>query len=243
MSLAALRYAASGSFDDPAALAQWLYRFGTVPRGPAFDRDFGPDDDPMAVLGLTIGGSTRRLLESACDASSLAGWYSFARTGVEVQTSAACKLYVSPRPEALAVAFPRVIDVLVRTEVRSFKVGRGIEGLLRPDKIVAYFDDRADLLRVAAALSRALNGCPAQGTPFTHEIGADGMLSSGVDPAGQLTSWRAWVTRQLATSLIAHRDMSCHARVEAVLADMRIAGLDPDNWQPYASVSCEEVAS
>jgi hypothetical protein len=228
--------AAGGLREEPAVVAQWLYRFGTVPRGPAIDRDFGPDDDPMAVLGLTIGGGPRRLLETAYEATTYEGWYSFARTPARVQIAAVCKLYVSPRPEALADAFPRIAETFVLSGVRSFKVGRGIEGLLRPDKIVAYFEDRAHMEDVARALGRSLRGCPAQGVPFTAEAGGNGLLSSGVDPpAGDASaSWRSWVTKRLAASLTARRSTPRADPVAAALADIRLAGVDTHHWLPSA---------
>jgi len=226
--------AASGLSPEPAVVAQWLYRFGTVPRGPAIDRDFGPDDDPMAVLSMTVGGGSRRLLEAAYEATSLHGWYSFASAPARMQIAAVCKLYVSPRPEALADAFPRIADAFVRSDVRSFKVGRGIEGLLRSDKIVAYFEDRTHMEDVAGALRRSLRGCPAQGVPFTAEAGGNGLLSSGVDPpAGDAAaSWRSWVTKRLAASLTARRATPHVDPVAAALADIRLAGVDPDRWLP-----------
>lgn len=222
--------------ESAVVVAQWLYRFGTVPRGPAIDRDFGPADDPMAVLGMTVGGGPRRLLETAYEAISLQGWYSFARMPARVQIAAVCKLYVSPRPESLADAFPRIAEAFVRSDVRSFKVGRGIEGLLRSDKIIAYFEDRAHMEDVAGTLSRSLRGCPAQGVPFTAELGGNGLLSSGVDPpAGDAaTSWRSWVTKGLAASLTARRGTPCVDLVAAALADIRLAGVDPDLWMPSA---------
>jgi hypothetical protein len=245
LSLAALRMAASSLLDDPAVIAQWLYRFGTVPRGPAIDRDFGPDDDPMAVLGMTIGGIARRQLEASYEASSFPGWYSFARTSSPALVAPACKLYISPRPEALAQAFPRIADELVRVEVRSFKVGRGIEGLLRPDKIVAYFDDRAHMAAAAAALERSLLECPAQGVPFTTEVGGNGLLSSGVDPppGSVAVSWRSWVTKRLAASLAAPLAGSPEVRVAGALADICLAGIDPETWQPNADAFRDEGAS
>lgn len=245
LSLAALRMAASTSSKVPADVAHWLYRFGTVPRGPALDRDFGPEDDPMTVLGLTVAGAVRRRLEAVYEATSYAGWYSFARSGSPAQLSAACKLYVSPRPEALADAFPRIADQFVRSEVRSFKVGRGLEGLLRPDKIVAYFDDRGHMEAVAAALELSLRGFPAQGVPFTAEMGGNGMLSAGVDPptGNALVSWRVWITRKLANSLTARRAAQSDDPVQGVLADIRLAGVDPDRWEPGADAFGDGVSS
>ncbi len=244
LSLAALRMAASGFSQDASLVAHWLYRFGTVPRGPAIERDFGPDDDPMAVLGLTVGGRVRRLLETAFEPSSLAGWYSFSRMAAPVQLAAARKLYVSPRPEAMSDAFPRIVDQIVRSDVRSFKVGRGIEGLMRPDKIIIYFDEPTHMDEVARALERSLHGCPVQGVPFSAEVGANGLLSSGVDPplGNTATSWRAWVTRRLAATLTARRATPPHDAVAAALADIRRAGVD-EHWVPTPDVFRDEVSS
>jgi hypothetical protein len=238
LSLAGLRLAAGGSWAGPAEAAQWLYRFGSVPRGPAIDRDFGPDDDPMAVLGMTVGGRARRLLERAYDATSYPGWYSFAKAPGPVQVTSVCKLYVSPRPEALAEAFPRIAEVFVRYDVRSFKVGRGIEVLLRPDKVIAYFDDRAHLESTATALGKSVEGCPAQGAPFTAELGGDGLLSTGVDPqpGNTATSWRSWVTEQLAASLTPRRATAGQDPVAIALADLRRAGVDTDRWVPDGDI-------
>jgi hypothetical protein len=240
LSLAALRMAASGFSLEPEVVARWLYRFGTLPHGPEMDHDFGPDDDPMIVLAMTVGGSARRLLEAKYDATSLTGWYCFTRTGAPGQLTAACKLYVSPRPEALADAFPRIVRELARSDVRSFKVGRGIEGLLRADKIIAYFDDRAGMDAVAGALCRALSGCPAQGVPFTTDAGDDGLLSWGVDPplGNEAASWRAWVTKRLAASLTKRCAASHPDPAAAALDDIRRAGVDPERWIARSEAFC-----
>ena len=78
----------------------------------------------MGVLGMTVGGRPRRLLEATYEATSYQGWFSFTRDPRSAQLTAACKLYVSPRPEALADAFPLIADAFVRSGVRSFKVGQ-----------------------------------------------------------------------------------------------------------------------
>lgn len=229
LSSQALRLAAELPGEEPARLARWLYRFGTTPRTPEAERDFGPGDDAMAVLGLTPGGPARIRLEAAYEATTYPGWIGFARgTGLP----AACKLYVSPAPAALADAFPSIATVLDRMEVRAFKVGRGLGGLLRPDKIVAYFADRGHLAATAAALARALPGCPAQGVPFTAALAEDGLLSWGIDPppGSEAASWRAWVTRRIAAALFAARPARGEAAVAAARRDLVATGIDPDAW-------------
>jgi hypothetical protein len=239
MSRAALEMVARDEPSEPVRVARWLYRYGSLPRTAAHERDFGPDDEPLAVLGLSGGGAVRRRLEAAYEASSLPGWYSFTRVGQPMQRVAACKLYVSPVPEALPDAFAPIVDALIAADVRSFKVGRGIEGLLRPDKLVAYFDDPDQMPRAVQALKRRLRGCPAQGVPFTADAGCDGLLSSGGDPppGGAAASWRAWITARLADSLVAKRCRAPPDTVAAVLGDLRAAGIDTERWQAQAATS------
>jgi hypothetical protein len=234
LSRTALQMAARAGPSEPAALAQWLYRFGSLPRTPAAERDFGPDDEPLAVLGLAVGAWVRRRLEAAYEAHTLQGWVSFSRVGLPIQVSAACKLYVSPQPQALPDAFAPIVDALVQAGVRSFKVGRGLEGLLRPDKLIAYFDAPDQMTAVVQVLLRQLDGCPAQGVPFTAELGANGLVSTGVDPPPSevLSSWRAWITARLATSLLSQQRRSPLQTVSAVLAELRAGGVDTERWLP-----------
>ncbi|QAY79403.1 hypothetical protein [Sphingosinicella sp. BN140058] len=230
LSMTALRMAAGILPAASAPLASWLYHFGTLPRTEALERDFGLDDEPLAVLGLASGGPARACLEAAFEASTHPGWISFAGNGAAGAVPPACKLYVSPEPRALPYAFPIVAHVFARAGVRSFKVGRGLHGLLRSDKIVAYFDAREHLDDVARSLGRALGDCPAQGIAFTADAGGDGLLSWGADPPDPSSgaSWRAWITRRLAEAMIANP----HAPVPAACEAMRSVGIDPELWAP-----------
>ncbi len=234
LSETALRMAAELPPADEAALARWLYAFGRLPRTPAIDRDLGPDDEPMGVLGLDRGGAVRRILEEGFVASADSGWYSFLARPLRTDVVPVCKLYVSPRPESLVEVFPVVAATFVERDVRSFKVGRGSDGLLRPDKIVAYFASRDLMAETADSLDRALSGCPVQGVPFSAELGGRGLLSWGVDPDGGLTrtSWRSWVTHRLAAGLVSRAEEGPDRRVGAALAAIREAGVDPDSWAP-----------
>lgn len=232
--MTALRLASQFSRVEEGILARWLYAFGRLPRTPAIERDLGPDDEPMGVLGLGRGGAVRRVLEDHFVASADSGWYSFLSWPPRLDVAPVYKLYVSPRPEALADVFPVVAARFVECDVRSFKVGRGCDGLLRPDKVVAYFTTRAHVAEAASALERALAGCPVQGVPFTAELGGEGLLSWGIDPGGGVTktSWRSWVTKRLAASLASGAGATHDGRMGAALADISTAGVDPDSWAP-----------
>jgi hypothetical protein len=222
---------------DTRHLSRWLYRYGTLPRCPAIERDFGPEDSPMFVLGLNSGASTRTVLEARYETLTQQGWFSFAHSATPMKGYAECKLYVSPRPEALATAFPVVARTFAAMEVRAFKVGRGIEGLLRPDKLVAYFDTWEHMRAVATVLGRSLAGCHVHGVPFTAGIagddGADGLLSWGIDPpdvAAGPVSWRSWVTERLAAHLVAARPATGAMAISAALRGIAQTGVDPLRW-------------
>jgi hypothetical protein len=238
LSLRAIRMAAGFPTSDRRAIARRLYLYGSIPRGPRFDLDFGLGDESLAVLDLTPGSATRVRLAQDYAASSHPGWFGFGRLGSKPGSDLVFKLYISPRPEALAAAFPILAAEFADGEVRSFKVGRGALGLLRPDKIVAYFDDRAHLQTVAGALARRLIGCPAQGAPFTAGIGDTGLLSWAIDPPTQphqpTESWRSWITLRLADAILAVRETNLDP-AGPVVAWLSARGVY--NWVPSRCVA------
>lgn len=234
LSLRAIRTVAALPTSEAGVIARRLYVYGAAPFGRDAELAFGPGDNALSVLGLAPGGGVRERLAEPYEASTHPGWISFSRMDRTLSDTPACKLYVSPRPEALAQAFPIIADTFARLEVDSFKVGRGASGLLRADKVVAYFDSTDHLDEVAGALSRALRATPAQGAPFTAEIAGDGLLSWGRDPrpvAGapdqQPQSWRSWITARLAEAILAVRRPG-EDPAPAVMA--RLAALGVEDW-------------
>ena len=231
LSLRAIRTVAALPTTEVNVLARRLYAYGAAPFGHEAELAFGPGDNPLNVLGLAPGGAVRARLAPDYEAKTYPGWIGFTRLDRPAGETPDCKLYVSPRPEALADAFPIVADTFARLEVASFKVGRGAAGLLRSDKIVAYFDDTEHLGQVAGALSRALGAMPPQGAPFTAEIAGDGLLSWGRDPppvaGAQPESWRSWITARLAEAVVAVRRPGVDP-VPGVIA--RMAALGVEDW-------------
>jgi hypothetical protein len=126
--------------------------------------------------------------------------------------------------------------------VRHFKIGKGAQGLLRPDKMVAYFSSYEDLAETAKQLEQEMARCPAQGVPFTAELGGDGLLSWGVDPPAEeqvlpwleRESWRLWVTNRLAVALIDTSNGNT-AKLEPwqfALRRLQLEGVDTHTWTP-----------
>jgi hypothetical protein len=145
----------------------------------------------------------------------------------------------SALPDALAISG----EVLHELRAPTFKVGGDVHGLLRPDKLVAYFAGFDQLAEAADRLSARLAGLPAHGVPFTAEVSSDGLLSWGVDPPRQdqrLTSsgqsWRLWVVGRLAAALLAARSAAtAHEPWRYALDRIGLDGVDPWTWVPSSS--------
>jgi hypothetical protein len=157
------------------------------------------------------------------------------------QTDPTYKLYVSPQVEAMPAVFAKVLQAM-STRTMGFKIGSSAAGLLRPDKMVLYFDDRQSLQAVASELAKLFPGVAAHGVPFTAEITSDGLLSWGMDPPQRerrlawqdVESWRLWVVRRLAIALIAaHSNPSDRmSPADFALERLRHEGVDVDDWTP-----------
>lgn len=213
LSLAALQYAASFRGETSIVLAGRLYRYNAQPASPSWRQRFCSDGAVERFLGLEPGGRSRRILDRAWrpagSAASADHWIGWWRAGAVAAERPAYKLYISPRCEALPEAFPAAVETLTASRAVGFKAGKGVYGLLRPDKLVAYFASFAELEGAAAALRSILGGVAPQGVPFTSRIDEQGLLSWGRDPPAHArlpvprdASWRQWITNRLAAALV-----------------------------------------
>jgi hypothetical protein len=118
------------------------------------------------------------------------------------------KLYISPAPDHVRDALRVLLRAGSLRASLALKLGRGLVGVLRPDKLVAYFRTATDLQEAALELGGDLAGIPAHGVPFTGSFRDHGLLSWGVDPPTEgewladRQSWRQWVTERLGRSLV-----------------------------------------
>ncbi|HEX5719536.1 MAG TPA: hypothetical protein VF179_25475 [Thermoanaerobaculia bacterium] len=245
ISLAALRYAQGLAEDDPLALSFRLYGYNRRPLTPAWKRLLPKGDDVLAWLGVGPGGRHRSLLDRGWErtGSSVEWWLSWrSRQGGDLSGGggATWKLYVSPVPEALPESFGDILEALAAAKAAQFKVGADALGILRADKIVSYFPSFERLAAAAEALEARLSGIPAQGVPFTSEIGGDGLLSWGVDPPREETSfgggesWRLWLTHRLSRALLSARSTAAEDPWRFALERVRLEGVDTDTWTPGA---------
>lgn len=162
-----------------------------------------------------------------------AGWLSWIRRdGTTRVARITHKLYVSPVPTAVREALRVVVPELTQSECFHFKVGATPAELARPDKLVAYFHDREETLRVAARIAVRLHALPAHGVPFSCAIDGRTLLSWGVDPPHRpeaRVSWRKWLCAELAHAIT--QDASGNG-VAAARSRLEALGVDPESWEP-----------
>lgn len=244
LSLAALRYVQDLAEDDPLSLSFRLYGYNRRPLTPAWKRLLPKGENVLAWLGIGRGGPRRQLLDRGWERTGgSAEWWLSWRSRQDGDLSgggATWKLYVSPVPEALPGSFGDILEALAAARAAQFKVGADALGILRADKIVAYFPSFERLAAAAEALEARLSGIPAQGVPFTSEIGGAGLLSWGVDPPreeaafGSGESWRLWLTHRLARALLSARSAQAAEPWRFALERVRLEGVDTDTWTPGA---------
>ena len=243
LSREALRHAEDVDTTDPGALTAALYTYNRIPRTRAWVARFPDRDAVLAHIGAR-DASLHSLLDRHWTMGPPNGWISWhshvrPATGSEAIT---WKLYVSPRPEQIRDAFHALVRVLAAIPGAQMKIGPDASGLLRPDKLLAYFATREDLDAAASALARALQGCPAHGVPFTAGVDPDGLLSWGADPPDseralswlERESWRLWIAKSLGSAMsIAKRAGSPPvAPWRFALERVRRYGVDVDTWTP-----------
>jgi len=248
LSRSALRYGQALAVDDPFLLSWRLYTYNHRPLTPRWQRRLPTADAVERYLGIAAGGACRPLLERRWTATGTSPWLSWrARTRGAAEDrrpsgEPTWKLYVSPLPETLADGFGAVLEAFAAGRASHFKIGADAAGLLRPDKIVAYFPSFERLAEAAEAVTSRLAGTPAQGVPFTSEIGGEGLVSWGVDPAheqadwGSGESWRLWLTHRLARALLSARAAEAGGMEpwRFAVERLRLDGVDTDTWTPGA---------
>jgi hypothetical protein len=235
LSQEAVRQAASLGLGG-AALQRRLYQYNTAPITPTWRRRLGTARAAARFL-RSVDRPPRGLVHRAEPA-----WH-YWRRARRMKPSAAptLKLYVSPGLERLPDALQATLALLRDADGRmaAVKVGADLSGLLRSDKLVAYFTDLDALDHAASALNTKLGGMAPQGVPFTADRGGDGLISSAVDPPADVVSldwtgdasWRAWVAGRLASSLtLTHAQPAPVPDWVFAIDRLCLDGVDACNW-------------
>ncbi|MGZ8513785.1 MAG: hypothetical protein ACXW4H_01875 [Candidatus Limnocylindrales bacterium] len=227
----------------PAELvASRLYMYGRRPVTPTLRRLV----TPQWLLG-DASATLRRAWTETPQRSADSPWQSWQRSRPVVRRLGAAvsfKLYVSPTTETLPAAIAAVATALADARgVTGFKVGRTVDGVARPDKLVAYFSSLEELHEGARRVRGQAADCRPLGVPFTAGVSGDGLLSWAIDPPHRSTdrtarsSWRTWVTMRLAEYLLDARaggagDPDGGEAWQVALARLALDGVDTTSWVP-----------
>ena len=247
LSRRALEYAALLGITDAAILSARLYSYNRIPENGRWRRILSDSGAVEAYVGLQDDAITDSLRASwarlpAESTGGWIGWQSLQRTRAGNAGSITYKLYISPACDDVGSSFRAAVRVLSQSAAFHWKVGNDLHGLLRPDKIVAYFSELSDLQVTAATLLEKLQGCKPQGVPFTADIGGTGLLSWGVDPPAEDTavpwlareSWRARICNRLASALVLAGPLNASGVSVTQFATERLAldGINTGTWTP-----------
>jgi hypothetical protein len=244
LSTAALLYGEALAGLSVEALAARLYEYGRQPRSPALVSAF-PDARAVGeYLGLPEHASPMQPPGPWVEATAENGehwrlWLPVSAGARRGADPAPYKLYISPSWETLPEVLDTTFEVLASCRgVIAVKLASGLEGMLRPDKLIGYFWELGELRDAAECLASRAAGWTAHGVPFTASIALDGVLSWGQDPppAANLGSWRQWLARRLAGYLVAARaNPTSELRPwQFALERIGLDGVDTETWAPEA---------
>ena len=245
LSLRALKHAAALSTGDTGELSAHLYRYNSLPLTPEWLRRLPDNAAVQEYLRIQSGAGVRWELDRnwtrVSPGAERGAWMAWSSRTVQLPADTVTyKLYLSPLPAHLRDAFCAMLTAITAAGAFHFKIGNDVRGLLRPDKMVAYFGDRASLREAADHIAREISGCPAQGVPFTSELDCGALLSWGSDPPSEEAvpvwlrrqSWRLWICNRLGAALAVAKHHFCDS-VPAwrfALTRLQLEGVDPAKW-------------
>jgi hypothetical protein len=257
LSLEAVQHAQLLGLHDVSKLSARLYFYNRLPATPRWKRLLGDAERVKSALGCGEGtaveGILRRNFSEVPQGTSHQGWYMWrSRRAVSDRSprKVSYKLYISPHMTCLGEAFAATVEIAASLRAPVFKVGRDLYGLLRPDKLICYFSSQEKLLEAAAHIEKETAGLTSHGVPFTAPFGESGLVSWGVDPPlgeralpwHEDSSWRLWVTNQLAIGLVSARDQKNVEPWRFALDRLQLKGVDTMTWEPRDCLWQDEIA-
>ena len=249
LSLNALKYAQVLAIDDSSKLSARLYFYNRLPITLKLLRLYPSEVEIADYLQISPHHPAGKLLQKYWREATSTQGDNFWRTwkplenleSLNSQEKATYKLYISPYFEVLGEVFPTLVKIFTELQVPQFKVGgKQIAGLLRSDKIIAYFGDFDSLKKTANLIMTSLPNIPSQGVPFTSELDENGLLSWGIDPPSndqvlkwqERESWRVWLTNRLATGILSAKNADSSLQTwQFALYRLQQEGVDPKTWR------------
>ena len=248
LSVSAMYYAWMLWETNLQSVAAKLYAYNSLPWDGPMKARFNKTNTVEAFLFSRITEEEQKILDEHWNLNSIIqrrSWLSWSKKSIKedlpLSSTFTCKLYISSLIYDLPEVFKRFIPVISSSSAFSFKIGDSIEGLLRPDKMVAYFYTKESLLNTAALLEESLGSYPPQGVPFTMQLDKSGLLSYGEDPPQSEVlksidggSWRASLTDQIALAMNQARSdkLDWQQSIRFIHAMLQTTGVNSHTWAP-----------
>ncbi|WP_342719866.1 hypothetical protein AAG068_27910 (plasmid) [Bacillus paramycoides] len=247
LSIEALKHGDLLEGADYNTLIARMYFYNRIPNSPEWEKKYPSPESVLKTLGLDNGGNFQSRFDQKWSyhkqKTIQSGWLSFSakeKRSSQTENQSKFKLYISPfpKPSLIREVFQATADVLGDMNVQNFKIGQDVIGLLRPDKMVAYFSNFEDCEEAALRIRQKIEGTPAHGVPFTADFSNDGLLSWGMDPPIDMLwgrfSWRLWIISQL-TNFLFEAKLYPTTNVEPwkyALERLQNMGIDSSTWAP-----------
>jgi hypothetical protein len=257
LSCRALEYADALEITNAVQLSFNLYMYHRIPATRGWRHLLADQAAVERHLGVDNGAGARwleRRWTRLPSGGALQGWMAWRsqRSLLDHDSPTTYKLYVSPACSELRAGFQATAEATAMSRAFFCKVGNDVYGLLRPDKIVVYFREFADLQETAAHILEKLERCPAHGVPFTAEVAGAGLLSWGIDPPTEQhsvpwlerESWRLRICNRLASALSLAK-ASAPTGISAwrfAMVRLRLEGIDTETWAPTRALTWAEPA-
>lgn len=141
-------------------------------------------------------------------------------------------LYISPHPSALMATVAPIMEIIISTGPTVIKIGAGMLGMERPDKIIARYDQFKSLEKAASAISDICRGYPAHGASFTAAMESRGIVSWSPAVSPLPGGWRQWIAGNIASSILIARVMHAEESEDYCIARLEAAGVNTLEWLP-----------
>jgi hypothetical protein len=247
LSRAAVHYAAAFHARDRLDIEARLYRYNYQPIPPERSARVATTEAVHRFLGLERAATSSLLNRwwHALPVENGDAWIQWMTRDEHLlkrsERDVQYKVYVSPTLADLPIVFELTVAVLAEAGAPTFKVGGTARDIARPDKLVAYFPTRERAIDCGSMLAERLGRVPAQGVPFSADVGGDGLISWGVDPAeipgrtSQL-SWRRWVCRRLAQYIAVAGATADAETSQFAFERLRLEGVNTATWEPNVAL-------
>ena len=229
-----LEYALAVRHLGPDILAERLYAFNSLPRTRREQSDATAEF--AAQTSIDAGNPVPKIGGREWTVHADPAWLYFRRGS---SSGGRFKIYLSPCPQDISRVIHGFAEALGDRAGSGgvFKMAFPSEALRRPDKIVAYVPTFDALQQTLTRLVELSLNATVQAVPFSAPVPRAPLLSWGVDPPNESrdprSSWRSWLTRQVAecAHAIPLTETSA-AALDHLRTALRWRDIDPVNWLP-----------